>query len=62
MKCLVAFAHVNKQQVRKLGSGVIISVAARKLERAVDNHLYIDSRLCSVNMNRVALRGKKISM
>ena len=55
MKCLVAFVHVNEQQVRKLGSGVIISVAARKLERAVDNHLYIDSRLCSVNMNRVAL-------
>ena len=59
MKRLVDFVHVNEKQVRKSGSGVIISVAARKLERAVDSHLYRDSRFCSITMSRVALRKKK---
>ena len=55
VKRLVDFVLVSEKQVRKLGSGVIISVAARGLERAVDNHLYRDSRLCLITVNRVAL-------
>ena len=57
---LVDFEHVNVKQVCKLGSGVIISVATTKLELVVDNHLYTDLRLCSITMNKVALREKKI--
>ena len=60
VKRLVDFVHVNVKQVRKLGSRVIISVATRKLELVVDNHLHRDLRLCSITMNKVALREKKI--
>lgn len=68
VKHLIDFLHVNVKQVRKLGSGVIISVAARKLisdqnlnlqlKLVVDNHLYRDLRLCSMTMNKVALRER----